>query len=152
NGALYWRKLFTKVETTGVENVEGHECYKVVMTPKEGKPTTHYYDKKSGFLVKTATTRTTQMGDIPAEGFADDYRKEGGVIAPNKLTNKIVGQVLELTVQSLQFNADLPKDQFDLPEEIQALLKKAAQPAAKAAPASTPAAAAGDKGKLTIYM
>src|ERR1041385_4435794 len=46
NAALYWRKLYPKVETAGAETIEGHECYKVVMTPSEGNPTTHFYDKK----------------------------------------------------------------------------------------------------------
>ena len=62
NSPLYWRKLYTKVETTGAEKVEGHDTYKVVMTPKEGSPTTHYYDKTSGLLLKTQATRVTASG------------------------------------------------------------------------------------------
>src|SRR5437868_6872701 len=69
NAALYWRKLYTKAETVGTETVTGHECYKVVLTPLEGNPTSHFYDKKSGLLIKTAAKRTTQMGEIEAEGF-----------------------------------------------------------------------------------
>lgn len=150
NAALYWRKLYTKAETTGAETVEGHECYKVVLTPQEGKPVTHFFDKKSGLLVKTATVRTTQAGDISAEILADDYRKEGDILAPHKLTNKFAGQEFQIHVQSVEFNVDLPKDRFDLPDEIQALLKKAPQPAAKATP--TPAPAPAQNGKLTIYL
>ena len=48
NAPLYWQKLYAKAETAGSETVEGHDCYKVVLTPKEGKPMTEFYDKKSG--------------------------------------------------------------------------------------------------------
>ncbi len=152
NSPLYWRKLYTKVETTGVEKVEGHDCYKVVMTPKEGKPTTHYYDKASGFLIKTQATRITPNGEISAEAFADDYRKEGDMIVPHKLTNKVAGNELQIVVSSLEFNADLPKDRFDLPADIQALLKKSAKPEVKSVPPPAAAAPGGNAGKLTIYI
>lgn len=150
NAALQWRKLYTKVETTGVETVQDHECYKVVLTPPQGNPTTHFYDKKSGLLIKTATTRSTQMGDISAEVFSDDYRKEGDILAAHKLTNKFAGQEFQIAVQSVEFNVDMPKDRFDMPDDIKALLNKPARAAAQSAPAS--ATSPGTGGKLTLYM
>lgn len=151
NSSLYWRKMYAKAETTGTDTVGDHECYKVLLTPKEGKPLTHFFDKKSGLLVKTTMTRTTPMGDISVEILTDDYRKEGDIIAPHKLTNKFAGQEFTITVQSMEFNVDLPKDRFEPPEEIKALLKKAPHAAEKSAPAPT-SAPASDSGKLTIFM
>ena len=151
NAALNWRKLYTKAETTGAETVEGHESYKVVLTPKEGKPTTQFFDKKTGLLVKTTVTRNTPMGEITAEVIADDYRKEGDVVIPHKLINRTAGQEFVIQVDRVEANVDLPKDRFDLPAEIQALLKKAPEPAAK--PAAAPvASSAGTGGKLSIFM
>jgi hypothetical protein len=152
NAPLYWRKLYTKVETVGAEKVGEHDTYKVVMTPKEGKPTTHYYDKTSGLLVKTQATRVTANGEISAEAFADDYRKEGDMIVPHKLINKVAGNELQIVVSSLEFNADLPKDRFDLPDDIQALVKKAKPAEVKSLPVPQAAAGSGAPGKLTIYM
>jgi len=150
NSSLLWRKLYAKAETVGTEKVGDHECYKVMLTPKEGKPITHFFDKKSGLLVKTATTRTTQLGDISAEIFADDYKKDGDIIAPHKLTNKFAGQEIQITVQSMEYNVDLPMDRFEPPDDIKALMKKAP---AVAKAANVPAAApASDGGKLTIFM
>ncbi|HLK18551.1 MAG TPA: DUF620 domain-containing protein [Bryobacteraceae bacterium] len=152
NAVLKWRDLYSKAETTGEENVNGHECYKVVLTPREGNPTTHFYDKKSGLMVKTATTRTTQMGDIAAEVFADDYRKEGDILTAHKLTNKFAGQEFQITVQSVEYNVDIAKDRFEMPDEIKALAKKStAAPAVQPAPAAA-AASGGNTGKLTLYM
>jgi hypothetical protein len=154
NAALYWRKLYPKVETAGVETVDGHECYKVVLTPKEGKPTTEFFDKKSGFLIKTAVTRNTPMGEISAEVMADDYRKEGDILVPHKMINRAAGQEFLILVDKVDVNVDLPKDRFDLPPEIQTLLKKTPTSAFRPAPAQAPLAqsAGGNGGKLTIYM
>jgi hypothetical protein len=154
NAPLNWRKLYSKAETTGIETVEGHECYKVLLTAKEGKPTTEFYDKKSGLLIKTAVSRNTPMGEISAEVISDDYRKEGDTIVPHKMINRAAGQEFMLVVEKVEVNVELPKDRFDLPPEIQALLKKAPQVAAVQAPAASNAgsSSAGNGGKLTIFM
>ncbi|MBZ5610246.1 MAG: DUF4412 domain-containing protein [Acidobacteriia bacterium] len=151
NAYLYWKKLYSKIETTGSETVEGHECYKVVLTPSQGSSTTEYFDKKSGLLIKTAATRTTAQGEISAEILYDDYRKEGDFLMPHKMTQRAAGQELVIQVQSSEFNVDLPKDAFDLPPEVQALQNKSGQGAAKTTAAPTTASNGGG-GKFTIYM
>jgi len=151
NSSLNWRKMYTKAETSGTDKVGDKECYKVVLTPKEGKPLTHFFDKKSGLLLKTTMTRTTQLGEISVEVLVEDYRKEGDIVVPHKTTNKFAGQEFTITVQSMEFNVEIPKDRFEPPAEIQTLLKKAPQAAAKAATAPT-SAPASDSGKLTIFM
>lgn len=150
NADIQWRKLYIKAETVGVETVQDHECYKVVLTPQQGNPATRFYDKKSGLLIKTTTTRSVQMGDVTAEVIADDYRKEGDILAAHKITNKVAGQEIQITVQSLEFNVDMPKDRFDMPDDIKALLNKPARAAVQSAPAS--ATSPGIGGKLTLYM
>ena len=151
NAPLFVHQLYSKIETTGSETTEGHDCYKVVLTPKEGNPTTEYFDKKSGLLVKVSATRTTAMGDIQAETVFDDYRKDGDVLSPHKLTQRAAQMEIQIVVDRTEVNADLPKDAFDMPAEVLELVKKTPQAAAKAA---APAAATAEPGagKLTIYM
>ena len=144
NPALNWQKLYVKGETAAVETTEGHECYKVVLTPAEGKPLVEFYDKTSGLLVKTVTTVNSQLGEINAEIVYSDYQKDGGVLSPHHMLNRAVSQEFVIQIQSVEANADLPKDRFDLPPEVQALLQK---PAAEAKPPAPP-----DHGKLSIYM
>ena len=43
NAHLSWQTLYQKVETTGSETIDGDECYRVVLTPKSGRPETEYY-------------------------------------------------------------------------------------------------------------
>ena len=150
NAPLYWRTLYDKAETAGTAAVDSHECYKVVLTPKEGKPITQYYDKQSGLLVKSTTVRTTPMGDIAAEVLLDDYRRDGGLISPHKIINRAAGQEFQVQIASVEVNADLPKDRFDLPDDIKALLKKSPPPVSSVTSAKN--ATGSNGGKLTVYM
>ena len=145
NADLYWQKLYAKAENAGVETVAGHECYKIVLTPKEGNAVTEFFDKTSGLLVKTTTTVSSQLGEIPAEILYDDYQKDAGVLSPHHLVNRAAQQEFVIQIQSVETNVDLPKDRFDLPPEVQALVKKPV--AANVQPIVSPA-----NSRLTIYM
>ncbi len=121
---LLWRKLYKSAETAGVENVDGAPCYKVVLTPNEGKPETQYYDKKNNLLVKMTLTLVSQMGEIPSELMISDYKEQNGLLSARKTRNKALGQEFEITIGQIDYNIDIPKDRFDLPSEIKALAKK----------------------------
>jgi hypothetical protein len=124
NATLKWRTLFPKVETVGVEILEGEECYKVVMTPPEGKPEVMYFQKKSGLAVKTTTVAVSQMGEVPVEVTVKNYKEFGGVLTPAKVTNKAAGQEFTITFEKVQVNPELPPDRFALPAEVRALIEK----------------------------
>jgi zinc protease len=124
NSDLHWRELYPKVETTGVESVDGKDCYKVVLTPASGNPITQYYDKQSNLLVRMTMTATTAMGNVPVDSVAADYHKDGEILSPHKLTQKLAGQQITLTVDKVEYNAEIPPGTFDLPDEIKALANK----------------------------
>jgi hypothetical protein len=150
NPALNWQNLYVKGETAAVETVDGHECYKIVLTPQEGKPLVEFYDKSSGLLVKSMTTVSSQMGEIAAEILYADYQKDGGILSPHRMVNRAAQQEFVIQIESIETNAGLPKDRFDLPPEIQALVDKSAP--AESKPSNQASAASPDRGKLTIYM
>lgn len=152
NAPLYWQKLYLKGETASSETVEGHDCYKIVLTPQEGKPMTEFYDKKSGLMIKTLATVSSQFGDVSAEIIYDDYHKDGDLLSPHRLVNRAAQQEFVITIQSVDVNPDLPKDRFDLPAEIEALLHKAAPALKPSTPANHGALQSPTEGKLAIYM
>ncbi|HUI57794.1 MAG TPA: DUF620 domain-containing protein [Bryobacteraceae bacterium] len=119
-----WRDIYKKVETTGAETVDGKECYKLVLTPNEGSPITQYFDKQSNLMVKMTMTAQSPMGEIEVESYASDYRKEGDLLMPHKMRQSAAGQEFTMTVESVQYNPDIPKNRFDLPDEIKALVSK----------------------------
>jgi hypothetical protein len=125
NSTLNWRKLYPKVQNAGVEVIDGEDCYKVVMTPTEGQPMIGYYQKKSGLQVKVTTVSTTQMGDIPVELVASDYKDFGGILEPAKVTQKTGPQEFTITLDSVEVNPAIPPDRFALPAEVRALVDKA---------------------------
>jgi hypothetical protein len=123
NASLRWRELYDKVEFLGEESIEGQSCYRIVLTPKAGKPVTQYYDKKSGLLAKIVmTTLTPTMGEVPSETVLSDYKIEGGILVPHDLKRKVLSQQILTHIESVQFNTEIPKDRFDLPEQVKALL------------------------------
>ncbi len=124
NAHVNWRSLYDKAETQGMETVEGEECYKVQLTPKSGRPETEYYSKKTGLLLRTTSVHTTQMGDIPSDSIVKDYKEVSGVTMPFTRVNKFAGQEIDIHLDSIEFNVELPKDRFDLPDDVKALLRK----------------------------
>jgi hypothetical protein len=117
------KKFYKTVETVDIETINGRPCYKVVQTPIEGKPETTYYDKESGLLVKETGIMASPMGEIPFETEIGDYRKEGALLLPHKITQSFVGQKMEIVLESTRLNAEIPKDRFDIPAEVKALIK-----------------------------
>lgn len=124
NASLRWRESYKQAVTAGVEKVDGKDCYKVVMTPNEGSPVTQYFDKETNLPVKITMVLKSPMGELPTETLIGDYRKEGDLLMAHKMTQKAAGQEITLEFESVKFNVDIPKDKFDLPEEIQALVAK----------------------------
>ncbi len=124
NSTLNWRSIYPKVETAGVETIDGEVCYKVIQTPVDGKPVTTYYQKKSGLAVKQTMIVVSQMGESAVEATMSDYKNLGGVLTPTKMTQKMAGQEFSITILSVKVNEEIPAEKFDPPAEIKALLKK----------------------------
>jgi hypothetical protein len=125
NRELNWSKFYKTAETVGTEDVNGKTCYKVVETPLEGKPETTFYDKDSGLLVKMSTQLASPMGELPIETEILDYRKEGGILTPHRLKQSAGPMQILTTIDIVKFNIEVPKDRFDLPPEVKALVAKA---------------------------
>ena len=124
NGEIHWRETYKTAETTGVEAVDGKDCYKVVLTPAEGSAVTHFYDKESGLLTKVSLTTQGPAGEVAVDSFPTDYRKEGDILLPHKVRQSVAGQEFTITIDTVKLNPEIPKSRFDLPDEIKALVNK----------------------------
>jgi hypothetical protein len=133
-----WREYYTSAETAGVETADGKTLYKVVMTPKVGSTETRYYDKETGLMVKMAMKQKTPMGEIPSETAFSDYKSFDGILGPTKMAVKAGPQEMQMTIDSIKFNADIPADKFQIPADVQALIDKKNGVAPKAEPKAEP--------------
>jgi zinc protease len=112
---LLWKDLYAKVECVGIEDVDNKPAYKVVLTPKVGKPGTEYYDKTSHLLVKQTSTVASPNGDVVVEAFPSDYKTVDGIMIPHTATQKILTQEIVVKMKEIKHNVDLPDDAFKRP-------------------------------------
>jgi zinc protease len=120
-----WRSVYKSAELSGVEDVDGKPAYKVLLTPKTGAAETQYYDQASGYLVRHQSVRKTAFGAIPVDVTIGGYKKECGlVLLPHTMVQTVAGQKIELQVDTIDCNADLPGEAFQPPAEVKALIDK----------------------------
>ncbi len=124
NSPLLWRKLYKKVQTLGMEPVNGEDAYKLELTPNDGAVETAWYSKKSGLILKRARVVKSPMGEIPVEFVTADYREFNGLLMPTKVVQKAAGVEFTITLESVRVNEKLGADRFDTPADIKALLDK----------------------------
>jgi hypothetical protein len=127
NDEIRWKEVYDKVECVGIEDVGGKPAYKLVLTPKAGKPITKFYDKASHLLVKELLSDKGPMGEVEVESYPGDYKKVDGILIPFTLTQKVADQSIELKLSEIKHNVDIPADTFKRPAVLDEAEKKKAQ-------------------------
>ena len=124
NSRLHWRKLYRTVQCEGSETLGERKCYRVLLTPNDGQPLTHFYDVESGLLTKSVIMVSRPSGPIPTENLYSDYREYSGVLFPCKLAHRVGNEETVVILDSIRPNVDIAWYRFDLPAEVKALLAK----------------------------
>jgi CubicO group peptidase (beta-lactamase class C family) len=123
DGPDAWKSSYKIVKTEGIEDVNGKACYKVVLTPHELSPRVAYYDKESFLAAKYTMKVRIQSGSFKVDVFPEDYRKVGDILSPHKMSYFAMGQLLQtIIIESIEYDIEMPKGLFDLPEEIAKLV------------------------------
>jgi hypothetical protein len=121
-----WREAYPGgAELDGTVEVDGTECYKVVLNAGSGKPVVLYFHPESRLMVRQDITVETPMGEVPLESYISDYREVDGVLLPFKVRIAVAGQTRVMTTTSVKHNVDLPEDRFTAPEDVLALITPA---------------------------
>lgn len=122
------------LEVTGKEKVGDADAYVVKMTSKKDKSVSkQYFDVTSGYMVKRSEKIASQMGEMEAVSLLEDYKDFGGVKTPAKTTMKLPQMDQVMTIESVEFPADLGDDKFTLPADVKELVEKQAAEAKKPA-------------------
>lgn len=131
---LKWKEVYKEATCDSLTDFEGEPCYKVIMATAEGDKETWYFSKDTGLQRGVETEIDSPMGKLPLKALFAEYKEVDGVLYPHKITQSFSGQEVSLLVESIQVNADLPADRFNLPEAVVKLVaeaKAAAETAAK---------------------
>jgi hypothetical protein len=123
DGDGHWRELYQTAETVGVDTINGKECYKVQLKTKTGIPETRWLDKKTGLMLKGSRISKSDGRELEIEMTLSDFRREGEILQAHKVESAVAGMRMIITLDSMQYNVEIAKDKFALPEEVQALLK-----------------------------
>lgn len=123
NASADWRELFPKVETVGIETIDGEQAYSVVMTAETGGTQTIHFSVSSGLALRTDLVAASQFGDLPMQQTLADYEEFGGVLLPTTMTQSIGGQTIRLTLDSVETNVEIPAGRFELPDAVKALIE-----------------------------
>jgi hypothetical protein len=121
---VYWRDAFDKVENTGLEEVAGRSCYRIVASGSDLVPLTLFFDVQSHLLARFVMTSESAAGTIPIDTTIEEYTPVDGILLPHRTTITSIGPERVMTVESIEQNVELPADRFSLPPAIAKLVKK----------------------------
>ncbi|MFZ2654802.1 MAG: hypothetical protein WAX69_07775 [Victivallales bacterium] len=116
------KQIFESITLDGEETVSRKPCYKLVCKPLPAysmEPINIYVDKKTFFVAKTEEVHVGPKDEpIEMTRYFMDYEKTDGVYFPMKIISEANGNIVELTVRSVEWNEDLSDTAFDIPDEI----------------------------------
>ncbi len=115
--------LFTTRETVGKSEWAGEECWRVRLVWKSGRESFECYSIATGLLIGTETTAATSMGEVPTTITVQEYKDFDGIKFATKATQAAMGVEQQFTFTAVHF-MDIDPKVFDLPPEIQALVKQ----------------------------
>lgn len=104
NQELHYARLGVNLTLEGIEEIDGVECYRLILTYPSGKQSTQFFDAKSGLKVKELSEQGTAT--------FGDYREVNGVRFPFAISQQMGPQTIDLKVLSIKVNSKLKDDLF----------------------------------------
>jgi len=109
----------TKVESAGVEKVEGHDCYKLKLTLKSGDVQYVWIDTQSFLDVKVSGTPRRMDGRMHnVYIYQRDFKTVQGLVLPQVLETAVDGyrDTHKMVIESLVINPKLDDSLFKKPQ------------------------------------
>jgi len=126
-GMIAWRVLIDKVRTEAEERIDGRDCYRVRLVPRDGSPDMiRWYDRDTGLLYRSSMATRTDMGELPVILTFEEYREIAGVRWPSRIRTTASGQDTIFAADEVKLNEPVDDAVFDVPPEIRDLAQKRA--------------------------
>jgi zinc protease len=102
---LHFEDLGYAMEIQGIQEVEGEESYKILVSSAIGTSQVNYYSVNSGLKVKSESAENGEM-------IYTDYQEIEGVLYPMVMTMKspMIPMPLESKIESIDFNVEILED------------------------------------------
>jgi hypothetical protein len=121
-GPLNMEAYVDSAEVVGEEQFEGKTCQKVRVVTKWGEEYVEFYEVATGLAVGNIRSQESPMGAMETTTVLSDYKDFGGILAPSRMVQRVMGMEQIITVTAIDYDAVDPAV-FALPDEITALLK-----------------------------
>jgi hypothetical protein len=110
------KDVYTKLVVKGKEKVGTSDVYVVEGTLPEGGSEKLYFDTQGGLLLRTDSVSRSPQGEIPVEGYIEDYKEVNGVKVP--VTLRQVTSVLTSTIKftDIKSNVEVDQSRFGKPK------------------------------------
>jgi len=109
---LQLQTLGFQMEVTGMEQVDGKDAYNVKITSPTGRVRNEFFCKETGFRLSTHVSQDTPMGPMVIITQFADYRKVNNVYFPHSVKQQLGPQMIDMKVNSIEFNTGLTIEQF----------------------------------------
>lgn len=113
---LAYKKEKLKAGLAGQDTVSGRAVYVVEMTNPAGVSRKLYFDRENYSLLKESHERDDGLEEI----FFREYRNEGGVLEPHRLTIRRGAESFDITLANIMYNAAADDAVFHFPQRAQA--------------------------------
>ncbi len=87
------------VELAGTEEIEGTECYKLIVNRKNSGIATYFIDKDSYMVVRQVTKRVVAGQEMEISVDLADYKEVGGIMMPHSITQPGLGTIVLTSVK-----------------------------------------------------
>jgi len=124
-GDLKDASKYKTVETVDQVDFAGTPCYQVRFVSPSGTEHFEFFDVKTERQTGSTTKVDNPMsgGKVDINTVLSDYKEFDGIFVPTRTTVSVMGMDRIITVDKLEFDK-VDAKVFDLPEEVQALMKE----------------------------
>jgi hypothetical protein len=124
-GMIEWRALIDHVRTEAEERIDGRDCYRVRLAPRNGsQDMIRWYDRDTGLLYRSALAVSTDMGPLPLVMTYEEYRSVAEVKWPSRIRVTASGQDTLFAADEVKLNEPVDDAVFEVPAEIRDLAQK----------------------------
>jgi len=126
--ALHDPSRYRSMETVARTEFEGAPCYKVKLVTTDGDEIVEYYDVDTGLMAGTEITQETPTGPMPVTATTGEYREFHGIKVATRSVQRMGPGMEQVVILTDVRSTGVQESDFDLPDEIRALIEGEAEP------------------------